>query len=97
MGLFIETDKEWHRGIEISEYKGKIQLVQARQWQGEIKQSWADQEVGKDKKMRLPVSVTLGASKEDAIANLYLMLQELNGGVKVDGDPSFDSGSDVPF
>ncbi len=67
---FIKTDEQYGEGFEVSEYKGKIGLIAAREAKdGKVYQKWGDIETGKDSKKRLPVQVVLGTS-ERAIAAL---------------------------
>jgi len=83
MSDFIETNEQYHSGFQVNEYRGKYSLVAARTWTDregneKISQEWADREIGKDKIMkRLPVSVEIGNSKEEAIRNLQLAIDKL--------------------
>jgi len=83
MSDFIETNKQYHSGFQVNEYRGKYSLIAAHTWTDregneKINQEWAEREVGRDKVMkRLPVSVEIGNSKEEAIRNLQLVIDKL--------------------
>ena len=59
--IFIMTNPEYNEGVLVTTYKGKYRLIAAKQGKDKVFQTWADVEIGKDKKKRLPVSVNLGA------------------------------------
>ena len=88
MSNFILTNQQYGSGFEVNEFQGRISLIAAREYNDKIFQKWGEIEVGKDKTKRLPVSVELGNSKEEAINNLKLAIAYLQG---------TGEGENVPF
>jgi hypothetical protein len=78
--MFIETNPQYGTGFEISEYKGKISLISAKQGKDKVFQKWGEIEIGTDKTKRLPVSVELGDSKEAAVRTLQATIQFILAG-----------------
>ena len=75
--IFIMTNPEYNEGVLVTTYKGKYQLIAAKQGNDKIFQTWAEFEFGKDKtKKRLPVSVNLGA---DPVAVLEKIREAISG------------------
>jgi hypothetical protein len=79
---FFLTDNKYDEGFVISKYDNKWQLIAARKPQDKVFEKWGDLEIGKDKKKRLPVSVSLG---DDPVAVLSKVIEALIE----DGAPSF--------
>jgi len=93
---YIETSEQYHSGFKVDEYKGKISLTAARTWNGEVKLQWAKQEFGKEKvEKNLPVKVEIGNTKDEAIANLLLVIGMLQG--EAENNRPFPDDDDVPF
>ncbi len=78
--MFIETDSKYQSGFEISNYRGKISLIAAREYKDKVYQKWGELEIGKDKTKRLPVSVELGNSPEEAIKTLQATIEFIKAG-----------------
>lgn len=91
--MFIETNEKYGTGFEINEYKGKISLISARQYNGKVYQKWGDIEIGKENTKRLPVSVELGDSKDAAIRTLKAAIQF----ILADRVEKADTEADAPF
>ena len=89
--MFIETDHKYGTGFEITEYKGTVRLVAAKQVGDKVHQKWGEIEIGKDKTKRLPVAVELG-DKEFAVRTLKAVIEFIHAG-KVETNDN----SDVPF
>ena len=85
---FIETDEQWHNGVALEEYNGKISIVRAyRGKDGEVYVKWGFPEkkkapVGK----AIPWKIELGSDSE-AAEILTKLLQQFGGPVTepVDG------------
>jgi len=101
MSDFICTNEQYSSGFEVNEYQGRISLISARESNGKIYQKWGEQEIGKDKTKRLPVSVELGSSREDAIENLKMAIAKLQvAGMEQGANPppyGATDVDDVPF
>lgn len=103
MSDFIETNEQFHRGFQVNEYRGKYSLIAARAWTDregneKISQEWADREIGKDKVIkRLPVSVDIGNSKEEAIRNLKLAIDKLKEQIQQVPREAYASRDDRPL
>jgi hypothetical protein len=79
MEEFIETNDQYGSGFVIAEYQGRYSLIAARKSGDKVYQKWGEIEVAKDKTKRLPVSVELGSSKDEAIGALALAIRFLDG------------------
>jgi hypothetical protein len=77
--MFVETDRKYNSGFEVTEYKGRVSFVKAREYKEKVYQTWGEIELGKDKTKRLPVSVEIGQSKEEAIKTLEYVIHYLKG------------------
>jgi ribulose bisphosphate carboxylase small subunit len=88
--MFVETDRKYHSGFEVLEYKGKVQFIQAKQPQDKVWQVWGEIEIGKDKTKRLPVSVEIGQNRKEAIKTLEHVIHYLRGAAPAKED-------EVPF
>jgi len=79
---FIITQEKWSQGTKLDEYQGTYSLIDAKEGQGgEIFSTWAYPQ-DKDRRPRdkaIPVKVTLGTSKRQAIATLEYFLGILKG------------------
>ena len=87
---FQTTDKG---GVVLDEYNGRYSLVQGREYNGNVYKNWCFPLFGQsasDKKS--PIKIELGNSKEEAVANLLLILGEL--GYQAGNDKHEE---DVPF
>lgn len=63
--MFFLVDRKYGEGFVVSEFKGKVSLIAAREDQaGKIWQRWGEIEIGKNKTAKLPVSVPLGEPSE---------------------------------
>lgn len=93
---FIETDEQWHNGIALEEYNGKISLVRAYRGKNkEVYVKWGFPE--KDKaptEKAIPWKVELG-SESEAVEILTKLLQNL-GGIPFSAPEPIDD-SDIPF
>ena len=91
---YIETSEQYHSGFELSEYGGKYRLIAAKKPQDKVYQQWGELEIGKDKTTKLPVAVEIGNTKDEAIANLLLVIGMLQGEAENNRPLPED---DVPF
>lgn len=87
---FIITDEQYQRGFVLEEYNGKYSLALAHRYNDKIFKEWCKREFGKGNEKNVPVKVEIG-NREEAIANLLLVLGELGYKPPVAGE------EDVPF
>lgn len=90
--MFLLTDRQYGEGFQVSEFKGKISLIAAREDQaGKIWQRWGEIEIGKNKTAKLPVAVPLGEPNE-AIKVLQAAIEAIRAKLH-DGSERQTSGS----
>ena len=94
---FVETDEQYHNGVGLEEYNGKISLVRAYMSKdGEAKAKWGYPEKNKEPISRsIPWKVELG-DRDEAVSILNRFLIELDAGNDPVNAPTND-GSDIPF
>ncbi len=72
---FFCTNEKYKEGFVLSEYKGRYQLIAAKQGSEKVFEKWGELEIGKDKTKRLPISVDLG---DDPVPVLKAVLSALD-------------------
>ena len=72
---FFVTNEKYKEGFVLSEYKGRWQLIAAKQGTDKVFEKWGEIEIGKDKTKRLPISVDLG---ENPVAVLKEVIATLD-------------------
>lgn len=74
---FIETDEQWHNGVALEEYNGKISIVRAyRGKDGEVYFKWGYGQKNKEPMEKaIPWKVELGTEPE-AVEILTKLLQQ---------------------
>ncbi len=83
--LFKETDQQYHKGVAIDNYNGKISLVSADTGtDGNIYAQWVygqkrenGQNVPGDR--TFPMKVLIGSSKQEALETLQFFMDLING------------------
>ena len=106
LGLFKMIDTKYQSGIAIDNYNGRISLQNARSKESGIWVDWAHPQGFEDgekiiRDKAVPMAVTIGNSKQQAIETLEHFIDILKNGPKknIDGyePPPADDESDIPF
>ena len=105
LGLFKMIDTKYQSGIVIDNYNGRISLQNARSKESGIWVDWAHPQGFEDgekiiRDKSVPMEVTIGNSKQQAIETLEYFIDILKNGPKknIDGyepPPADDDG--IPF
>jgi len=84
---FTVTNEKYNEGIALDEYNGTYSIVSCQKAQdGKIWPKWMRMRLGKDEWSE----VLVGATKEDAIANLTMLIEAIRCGTDAPDD-------DFPF
>lgn len=71
---FFVTNEKYKEGFVLSEYKGRWQLIAAKQGTDKVFERWGEIEIGKDKTKRLPISIDLGENPVDVLNEVIAAL-----------------------
>ena len=73
---FFVTNEKYKEGFVLSEYKGRWQLIAAKQGSDKVFEKWGEIEISKDKTKKLPVSIDLGEKPVEVLRSVIESLIE---------------------
>jgi len=80
---FTVTNEKYNEGLALDEYNGTYSIISCQKAQdGKLWPKWMRMQLGKDKwsDKSSPIKVLVGATKEDAIANLTMIIEAIRCG-----------------